>query len=157
MQCPRITGLQPLGHKTSLPQARCRHQLKKSIIRSRAGSTTPRDLCQKSSLWLRTNERGRLWLCAGAGGRPQAPQKGKCAAATRLLMMQRSLERPSKPGQLLGTQTLPLPSRSSPRPALQPIPLPRAFAFPSPALSHLCLPFPVSIPLPSPQVHCKSN
>lgn len=119
----------------------CRQHFKKSIISSRAGSSIPQDLCQKSCLWLKSNERGRLWLCSGVGGCPQTRQKGKCAAAMGLVMMHSS-ELPSEPGHSLGTQTPQLPSRSPPHPSLQPIPLPCVLCF--------SISFPISILLPSP-------
>lgn len=77
---------------------------------------------------------------------PQTQQKGKCAAATGLVMMLHSPELPSEPGQSLGTQTPLLPSRSPPHPALQP----NSTSLCSFLFHLLPFPFPISIPLPSP-------
>lgn len=128
----------PASLAQNIPTPHPSRQQFKSIISSRAGSSIPQDLCQKSSPWLKSNEQGRLWLCSGVGGCPQTRQKGKCAAAMGLVMMLHSSELPSEPGHSLGTQTPQLPSRSPPHPALQPIPLPCAFCFS------------ISCPFPSP-------
>lgn len=77
----------------SLPQACCRCQFKKSIIRSRTGSFTPQDLTKGHLSGTKANKQGRLRLCAGHAAAPQTLQKGKCTPATIRLLMTQALVR----------------------------------------------------------------
>ena len=153
--CNVPTGLQPLWHKTSLCQAHCRHQFKKSIIRSRAGSPTPQLLhAGKVSV-------SQLMSGAGSGcvlghvATLRTLQKGKRAsAAARLLTMQALVRVAIKAGPVVrqGNPSA-VPQELTPSCIRAHCTSLHLHFFFTP-LYHLSLPLPISIPLPS---HCSPN